>query len=127
MPSKITRNFMVDVKAEFIPTESRPHENHYFFAYRILIKNEGETPAQLLARHWVITDGWGRIQEVRGPGVVGQQPNIEPQSVFEYTSFCPLNTPTGNMKGSYQMVAANGETFDIEIPLFILAEPESLN
>lgn len=127
MPSKITRNFVVDVRAEFIPTESRPHENHYFFAYRIIIKNTGELSAQLLNRHWVITDGWGRVQEVRGAGVVGQQPRIEPDSVFEYTSFCPLPTPTGNMMGTYQMVADDGETFEIEIPLFILAEPSSLN
>jgi len=127
MPSKITHGFMVDVKAEFIPTESRPQNNHYFFAYRVTIKNDGELPAQLLNRHWVITDGWGRVQEVRGPGVVGQQPNIEPRSSFEYTSFCPLPTPTGNMKGSFQMVSSEGETFEIEIPLFVLAEPESLN
>jgi len=122
----LTHGIRVRVEASFVPERSRPADGHWFFAYTITIANEGDEPAQLLSRHWVITDAEGRVEEVRGPGVVGQQPRLAPGQSFEYTSFCPLRTPFGTMHGTYQMIAARGP-FEVEIAPFSLALPFSMN
>ena len=115
------------MRATFLPDRSSPRENHFHFAYHITILNTGTERAQLISRHWVITDADGDVQEVQGPGVVGEQPILEPGASFEYTSFCPLKTNVGTMEGTYQMVRANGETFDARIAPFTLAVPNALN
>jgi ApaG protein len=120
-------NFEVSVKALYVPAQSKPDQHFHFFAYRILIQNKGSAPAQLMNRHWIITDGFGRIEEVRGPGVIGQQPKIQPGQSFEYESACPLQTSSGSMKGSYEMTSESGETFSIEVPEFFLIAPQSLH
>jgi ApaG protein len=122
-----TRGVRVVVRSAYIPERSSPSDAQYFFAYRIRISNAGEETVQLLSRHWVITDSDGRVEHVRGPGVVGEQPVLEPGESFEYTSFCPLPTPIGSMHGTYQMVTAGGSTFDAEIAPFSLAVPSALN
>jgi ApaG protein len=111
----------------FIPEQSDPDSRRYLFAYTITIRNLGEVTAQLISRHWIITDGNNQVQEVRGQGVVGQQPVLKPGESFEYTSGSSLNTPLGTMKGSYQMVAADGTSFNAEIPEFVLAAPGTLH
>lgn len=116
----ITRGVKVEVTPEYILERSNPKQNYYFFAYHITITNEGAETVQLISRHWIITDFNGKKEEVKGEGVVGEQPILEPEESFEYTSFCPLTTPTGSMHGTYQMVTNEGESFDIEIPLFNL-------
>lgn len=127
MSDTTTRGVRVVVRSAYIPERSSPSDAQYFFAYRIRISNAGEETVQLLSRHWVITDGAGQIEHVRGPGVVGEQPVLEPGESFEYTSFCPLPTPIGSMHGTYQMVTAGGSTFDAEIAPFSLAVPSALN
>lgn len=127
MSDTTTRGVRVEVKTAYLPERSSPRESHYFFAYRIRISNSGQETVQLISRHWVITDGDGHVEHVRGPGVVGEQPVLEPGGSFEYTSFCPLPTPIGSMQGSYRMVAAGGSTFDAEIAPFSLAVPTALN
>lgn len=122
-----TTQFQVSAKVVYIPGESRPEQGYHFFAYKISIKNMGSAPAQLLSRHWIITDNTGKVEEVRGSGVVGLQPKIQPGQVFEYDSACPLNTTTGTMKGTYQMVSDDGENFDVEIPEFYLIAPLALH
>jgi ApaG protein len=122
-----TRGVRVSVQSAYVPDRSSPQEGHYFFAYRVRISNAGEETVQLVSRHWVITDGDGNVEQVQGPGVVGEQPVLEPGESFEYTSFCPLRTPIGSMHGSYQMVAAGGSRFDAEIAPFSLAVPNALN
>ena len=122
-----TRGICVKAEAFFVPERSSITKNQYFFAYRIEIENESEIAVRLMTRHWVITDGHGEIQEVRGAGVVGSQPLIAPGDKFAYTSACPLQTPVGTMSGSYQMEVEDGECFDAEIPAFTLAVPYSLN
>lgn len=122
-----TNGIRVQVKSVYIPEHSLPRENHFHFAYHITITNVGTETAQLISRHWMITDADGNVQEVRGPGVVGEQPVLEPRASFEYTSFCPLKTNVGTMHGSYQMVRANGERFDARIAPFTLAVPHALN
>lgn len=117
----------VDVTSTYVAERSAPARGEYFFAYRIRIANEGEEPARLVSRHWIITDGNGRVEEVRGAGVVGQQPRLEPGQAHEYTSFCPLKTPIGAMRGTYQMVRDDGATFDAEIAEFSLECPDALN
>ena len=117
----------VSVKTTFLPAQSAPDQNRYVFAYTITITNSGEVPAKLVTRHWVITDANNRIQEVRGEGVVGEQPHIAPGSSFEYTSGTVLETPVGVMRGSYQMVADDGTSFDAEIPPFTLSTPRTLH
>lgn len=104
-----------------------PAEKRWFFSYEIEISNEGAEPVQLMSRHWIITDGDGENEEVRGPGVVGKQPTLQPGETFEYSSACPLNTPFGTMHGTYQMVTRNGDSFDVEIAPFALAEPYAIN
>jgi ApaG protein len=113
--------------AQFIPDQSDPDENRYLFAYTITIKNIGEVPAQLVSRHWIITDAHNEVQEVRGLGVIGKQPLLQPGESFQYTSGSALPTPVGTMKGSYQMVAEDGTHFEAVIPEFTLAMPRVLH
>ena len=117
----------IDVATRFLDGQSSPADGHFVFAYTIRIRNLGTVPARLIARHWVITDGEHRVQEVRGPGVVGQQPLLAPGESFEYTSGASLNTPVGTMRGSYQMVSADGREFDVPIPSFTLSVPRTLH
>jgi ApaG protein len=123
MPEAITRNIRVRVESEFAPGRSSPPQNKWFFLYTIRITNEGRETVKLLSRHWIITDAMGDVREVRGPGVIGKQPVLEPGESFEYTSGCDLTTPFGSMRGTYQMVTDAREEFEIEIPLFTLTEP----
>lgn len=123
----ITRGIRVHVEAQYDPTRSMPHLSRWFFLYTVRIANEGSVTAQLISRHWVISDATGHVEEVRGPGVVGEQPILEPGQSFEYTSGCPLPTPFGSMRGTYQMVTTDGERFDAEIAPFTLSEPHALN
>jgi ApaG protein len=122
-----TRGVRIQVKSAYLPDRSSPEEGRYFFAYRIRISNVGDETVQLISREWIITDSDGDVETVRGPGVVGEQPVLDPGQSFEYTSFCPLGTPIGSMHGSYQMVAAGGATFDATIAPFSLAVPSALN
>ena len=124
-----TKKYRIDVQpiAQFIPDQSDPDENRYLFVYTITITNTGEVPAQLVSRHWIITDAHEEIQEVRGLGVVGKQPLLKPGESFQYTSGSSLTTPVGTMKGTYQMVADDGTHFDAEIPEFTLAMPRVLH
>jgi ApaG protein len=119
----VTRNIRVRVTPNFETEQSEPGENYYFWSYTVEISNESKAPVQLKTRAWRITDGNGRTEEVRGPGVVGQTPTIAPGSSFTYTSGCPLRTSQGLMVGSYQMTDADGRLFDVEIPAFSLDSP----
>jgi ApaG protein len=119
--------FEVAVKSVYIADESEPDSNRYVFAYTVTIRNVGKVPAQLLTRHWVITDADGKVQEVRGEGVVGEQPRLVPGEDFQYTSAALIETPVGTMEGSYQMMADDGVSFDTEIPLFRLSIPNILH
>ena len=121
----VTRNIEVTVKPRFISERSSPSNGYYFWAYTIDIRNGGQETVQLKTRHWRITDALGRLQEVKGPGVVGEQPVLKPGESFEYTSGVPLPTPSGFMIGSYGMVTVAGERFDIEIPAFSLDAPDN--
>lgn len=121
--------YQIDVQAvaEYVAEQSRPEDEHYVFAYHITIRNLGSVTARLLARHWVITDGNGKVQEVRGEGVVGEQPVLAPGQHFRYTSDCVLETPVGTMHGSYQMLAADEHRFEATIAPFVLAVPRVLH
>jgi ApaG protein len=121
----VTRQIEVLVEPEFLPERSSPENRQFFWAYSIVIVNEGSETVQLKTRHWIITDGLGQQQEVRGEGVVGEQPVIAPGERYEYTSGVPLTTPSGFMTGSYQMVTESGEKFDLAIPLFSLDSPDA--
>ncbi len=123
MSEAITRDIRVRVEAEYCPERSQPFKNAWFFLYTVEISNQGEETVQLVSRHWIITDAREHVEEVRGPGVVGKQPVLAPGQAFQYTSGCPLTTPFGSMRGTYQMVAEGGEGFDIEIAPFTLTEP----
>ncbi len=123
----VTRGVRVEVRSEVVPARSDPARGQWFFAYTIRIENEGAETVRLLSRHWVITDANGKVEEVRGPGVVGEQPVLEPGDAHEYTSYCPLGTPFGTMEGTYQMVAASGARFDARIAPFTLSEPFAVN
>ena len=112
--------FQVDVQPRFLPEQSAPAQGHYVFSYTITITNAGELPAQLISRHWVITDATGLVEEVKGLGVVGHQPLLKPGQSFQYTSGCRLRTPTGSMQGTYFFVAEDGERFEAEIAAFAL-------
>lgn len=127
MSDTITRGVRIIVNPRFVPEQSAPDDGQYLFAYHITIRNEGTIPVQLLSRHWIITDGEGKVEEVKGPGVVGYQPTLAPGEEFQYTSGCPLTTPVGTMHGSFQMVAADGDHFDAMILPFRLAVPSVLN
>jgi len=122
-----TYDLTVTVKPEFVPEQSDPGERRFAFAYTVRIHNTGARPVQVISRHWIITDGDGRTQEVRGLGVVGRQPLIAPGQTFEYTSGCPLATPVGTMQGSYLCVGDDGIPFDVAIGEFMLAMPRTLH
>jgi ApaG protein len=117
----------VTVRTQFLPEQSDVEVGRYVFAYTIRIANAGSMPAQLVSRHWIITDAESQVQEVRGLGVVGQQPLLKPGESFEYTSGCALNTPVGTMRGSYHMVAEDGTHFEAAIAEFTLAMPRVLH
>lgn len=123
----MTHGIRVRVRSYYVPERSAPHDDLYYFAYEIRIANEGPTPARLLTRHWIIVDAEGRVEEVRGPGVVGETPRLEPGENFEYTSACPLPTTSGSMRGTYQMIRDDGERFDAEIAPFTLELPHTLH
>ncbi|HUK12971.1 MAG TPA: Co2+/Mg2+ efflux protein ApaG [Thermoanaerobaculaceae bacterium] len=127
MSDTTTRGIRVQVQPSYIAERSSPAEGSYFFAYRIRISNRGDQTVQLLRRHWIITDGHGRVEEVEGPGVVGETPVLAPGASFEYTSFCPLPTPFGTMQGTYRMKSAAGDEFDAEIGQFSLVAPQAVN
>ncbi len=126
MSIAITRGVKVEVESEYLPDRSDVERGYYFFAYHVKITNEGDEPVQLLSRHWIITDGNGKVEEVRGAGVIGEQPVIEPGESHQYSSFCPLETSVGSMQGTYQMVTESGESFDAEIAPFRLAYEKEL-
>jgi ApaG protein len=119
--------FTVTVSPRFLAEQSDPENASYLFAYTIRILNSGEVSAQLLSRHWIITDANQHVEEVRGPGVVGEQPQLAPGEAFEYTSGCPLETPFGSMRGTYQCVAEDGTHFDVPIAEFLLTVPRVLH
>lgn len=121
----ITRGVRIRVTPHYLPQQSQPDAGRWAFAYTVEILNLGAEAAQLVSRHWIITDGLGRTEEVKGPGVVGETPRLEPGQNFTYTSGCPLGTPTGTMRGTYQMATDKGELFDAEIPEFSLDAPEA--
>ncbi|MFN4090118.1 MAG: Co2+/Mg2+ efflux protein ApaG [Alphaproteobacteria bacterium] len=123
MYTKTTRSVAITVRPEYLEDQSRPDENHYVWAYHIRIENQGDQTVQLLTRYWRIVDSTGRAQEVRGPGVVGEQPVLGPGESFEYSSGTPLSTPSGFMVGSYRMSTKAGDTFDVAIPAFSLDSP----
>lgn len=125
--TKETQGYEVSVRCRYIPEESNPEDRYFFFAYTVVITNVSGKAAKLLTRKWTITDGWGRIEEVKGPGVVGKFPRLEEGESFEYTSFCPLSTTTGTMEGVYRFATDDGEEFDVDIPQFFLYEPGSVN
>ena len=120
-------NIQVDVQTQYIPEQSDPEQHRYVFSYTITIRNEGNVPAKLLTRHWIITNADGKTQEVRGEGVVGEQPHLKPGDGFRYTSGTVLETPVGSMQGSYQMVADDGVKFDAEIAPFSLSMPHTIH
>lgn len=122
-----THKIHVEVSPAYIKEQSDPSNNHYVFSYTVTIRNDGDQPARLLTRHWVITDGDGQVQEVRGEGVIGEQPHLQPGEGFQYTSGTFMNTPVGTMQGSYQMITDDGKKFDAEIPSFTLSVPNVLH
>ena len=117
----------IQAHPEFLPERSQPDKSYYFFSYKIKIINNSEIGVKLLSRYWHIKDGKGQTEDIHGPGVVGKTPSIKPKDVFEYTSFCPLQTPIGFMEGSYRMISENGKHFDVAIPRFKLIAPQFLN
>ena len=127
MSEATTRGIRIRVRSQYVPERSDPARSQFFFAYTVEIANEGSQTAKLVSRHWIITDALGHVEEVRGPGVVGEQPVLAPGESFEYTSACPLPTPFGTMHGTYQMVTPGGDRFDAEIAPFTLSEPHAIN
>lgn len=123
MYSSVTRSIRVSVEPLYLEDQSSPSDDHYVWAYQVRIENEGGETVQLLNRHWRITDAQGRMQEVRGAGVVGEQPTLKPGEAFEYTSGTPLATPSGIMVGTYEMETPTGERFQVAIPAFSLDSP----
>jgi ApaG protein len=123
----LTEGVRVSVRARYSAEHSDPGQSQWFFLYTIRIQNEGDETVQLTDRHWYIVDGSGRTEEVQGPGVVGNQPVLEPGQAFEYTSGCPLTTPFGSMSGTYRMQRSNGTVFEAEVGLFELREPSSIH
>ena len=121
--AETTRGITVRVSVSFLPEQSEPEKGRYFWAYHIRIENEGQMAAQLMTRHWEITDGRGAKSLVEGDGVVGDQPVVMPGASYDYVSGCPLTTPSGHMVGSYGMVAEDGSSFDVAIPKFLLTAP----
>ncbi|HXT97192.1 MAG TPA: Co2+/Mg2+ efflux protein ApaG [Polyangia bacterium] len=127
MSSALTRGILVTVRSEYIPARSSAQAKQYAFAYTVTIANQGRVTAQLKSRHWIISDAFGAVQEVRGEGVIGAQPVLRPGEAFEYTSWCVIATPSGTMRGTYQMVTSDGDRFDAEVAPFALAPPQLLN
>jgi ApaG protein len=123
MYEKTTRDITISVRPFFLEEQSAPERNHFVWAYRINIRNKGAETVQLINRHWRITDKYGRLQEVKGPGVVGEQPVLKPGESYDYTSGCPLETPSGIMAGTYEMTTPDGQRFSVEIPAFSLDSP----
>ena len=123
----ITQKIRVEVLSQYSAENSRPLEDEWVFQYRVRITNQSEETVQLLSRHWIITDGFDQIREVKGPGVIGEQPVLEPGQSFEYSSWCPLKTPTGMMQGTYQMLRTDGSQFDIDIAPFALKARYAVN
>lgn len=122
----VTRGIRVSVRARYSEQNSDPQARQWVFLYTITIANESNAKVQLLERHWIITDANGDVEEVKGPGVVGKQPILEPGQSFEYTSACPLKTPFGSMHGTYQMLGPHNETFDVEVKGFALRLPGTM-
>lgn len=127
MSKATTRGVRVEVRSAYVEEQSSPEDDLWFFAYHVTISNVGQDRVQLLTRHWIITDGDGQVREVEGPGVVGEQPSLDPGESFEYTSACPLPTPVGTMQGTYRMVTSDGDRFDAEVAVFGLATPGALH
>ncbi len=127
MNTSVAHKIRVDVNTSYVDDQSRPDESRYVFSYTITIHNEGTVPAKLLTRHWIITDANGKVQEVRGDGVVGEQPHLQPGQGFRYSSGAVIETPVGAMHGSYQMLADDGAHFDAAIAPFRLAKPGLLH
>jgi ApaG protein len=123
MYEETTRQIRVTVHPQFLENQSQPEESKYVWAYTITLQNRSDESVKLLTRHWIIIDGLGHTQDVKGDGVVGEQPLLRPGEQFEYTSGCPLSTPSGVMRGSYRMITAKGEGFDVVIPAFSLDSP----
>ncbi len=123
MYSCVTRDIEITVLPEFVPERSDAQEGHYFWAYTVEIANQGHTTVQVTGRHWKITDANGHLEEVKGAGIVGEQPVLKPGEIFRYTSGCPLTTSSGIMAGSYQVVDEAGAAFDVEVPTFSLDSP----
>jgi ApaG protein len=123
----MTPPILVQVKSTYLPDQSHPEDQRFVYGYTITLANRGDEPAQLISRHWVITDAEGAVQEVRGVGVVGEQPRLEPDETYTYTSGVVLKTETGTMSGNYQMVTDEGEEFEAEIPEFALVPPHALH
>ena len=127
MVEERTGNIVVQVSPRFERDQSQPERELYLFSYEVSIQNQGPIAVQLLRRHWLIQDALGRIEEVEGAGVVGKKPKIEPGQIFQYSSFCPLPTPTGSMRGYYYLVDEQGTDLKVTIPTFVLAEPTFLH
>jgi ApaG protein len=125
MYTAVSHKIKVTVRPKYLEEQSEPDESRYFWSYTIEIANDGDRIVQLTHRHWQITDANGRCEEVRGPGVVGEQPRLKPGDAFSYTSGCPLKTPSGIMVGTYRMVDESGEAFDVAIPAFSLDSPHA--
>lgn len=117
----------VQVRPRYLEEHSNPEDQHFVFAYTVTIRNTGERTAKLMSRHWIITDANNQVEEVRGDGVVGEQPVLKPGESYEYTSGCPLPTPVGSMRGTYQCLADDGTRFDATIPEFVLSMPRTLH
>ncbi len=119
----VDQKIKIEVNQTYVAEQSDPNRSLFFFSYEIGIANHSDEPVQLLRRRWLIEDSSGRVEEVEGEGVVGLQPIIEPGEKFVYTSFCPLTTPTGSMRGTYEMQSVDKTLFKVQIPMFVLAEP----
>src|SRR6195256_2647140 len=127
MSDAVTSDIRGEVLSRHSPENSRPQQGEWVFQYTVRITNQGAETVQLISRHWIITDALDHIEEVKGPGVVGEQPVLAPGEAFKYSSWCPLKTPTGTMRGTYQMVRAGGSQFDIEIAPFALKAPYTVH
>ena len=127
MSDTTTRGIRIQVKSSYLADRSSTRDSQYLFSYHIRISNVGSETVQLVSREWIITSADGEVERIKGPGVVGEQPVLAPGAAFEYTSYCPLKTTVGSMQGSYQMVTADGETFDAAIAPFTLAAPHALH
>lgn len=125
--TEVTKDIRVEVLPKYVPENSDPAQNYYFFSYDVKVTNLSRGPKKLMTRHWIITDGHGHVEHVRGAGVVGLQPTINAGETFSYTSFCPLTTPTGNMRGTYMLLDENEASFEVSIPLFFLRHPDTFH